>query len=222
MSRGGGKFPRHAHSLRDHEGYTIDQKRVISKLLHKNSLERANAVRASIADGTSLEAESMMTEALPEKGAGAPEKSTRRSFQSLVGSLLWIAWCSRPDIAYAVHRATRQTHAPTTQDMRIAKRVLRYLAGTTAAKLHMGGESGNTTVEVTSYTDADFAADKNTRNSASGALLTAGGMMVGWQVKQQSSVALSTAEVEFVAAAVGAKESLGIKNLLSEIGVQVM
>ncbi|GMF44370.1 unnamed protein product [Phytophthora fragariaefolia] len=90
-----------------------------------------------------------------------------------------------------------------------------------AAKLHMGGESGNTTVEVTRYTDADFAADKNTRKSVSGALVTVGGAPFGWQVKQQSRVALFAAEAEFAAVAVGATEVLGITNLLIEIGVQV-
>ncbi|POM80889.1 Retrotransposon Polyprotein [Phytophthora palmivora] len=105
--------------------------------------------------------------------------------------------------------------------MKIAKRVLRYLAGTTTARLHMGGMSGGGMVEVSSYTDTDFAADKSTRKSVSGVLVTFGGMPVGWQVKHQSSVALSTAEAEFVAAAVGAKELLGVKNLLTEIGMQV-
>ena len=44
---------------------------------------------------------------------------------------------------------------------------------------------------------------------------------MAWQLKQQSSVALSTAEVEFVAAAVGVKELLGVCNLLEEVGVHV-
>ena len=42
------------------------------------------------------------------------------------------------------------------------------------------------------------------------------GIPVGWKVKQQSSIALSTDEAEFVAAANGAKEHLGVRNLLCE------
>ncbi|OWZ24742.1 Yokozuna [Phytophthora megakarya] len=34
-------------------------------------------------------------------------------FQSLVGSLLWLVRCARPDIAFAVHRVTRHAHAST-------------------------------------------------------------------------------------------------------------
>jgi hypothetical protein len=205
----------------EESGYSIDQEQTINELLAKNRMEKANAVRAPIADESRLESESKDAEGLPSKGAGTAEKPTTKSFQSLIGSLLWIARCSRPDIAYAVHRATRQSHAPTTQDMKIARRILRYLAGTAAAKLHMGSGTDTTEVTVTSYTDADYAADKATRKSVSGAMLLVQGMAVGWQVKQQSAVALSTAEAEFVAAAVGGKELLGIRNLLTEIGVQV-
>ena len=48
-----------------------------------------------------------------------------------------------------------------------------------------------------------------------------GNVPVARQVKQQSSVALSTAEADFVAAAVGVKELLGVRNLLEEVGVHV-
>ena len=46
-------------------------------------------------------------------------------------------------------------------------------------------------------------------------------MPIEWQVKQQSAVALSTAEAEFFATAVGAKELLVVKNLLEEMNVNV-
>ncbi|CAH0478638.1 unnamed protein product [Peronospora belbahrii] len=42
----------------------------------------------------------------------APGQPNVRTLQLLVGSLLWVARCTRPDIAFAVHKATRQTHAP--------------------------------------------------------------------------------------------------------------
>ena len=40
---------------------------------------------------------------------------------------------------YAVRRATRRSHTPTTHDMKIARRILWYLAGTEKLELHMGG-----------------------------------------------------------------------------------
>ena len=102
---------------------------------------------------------SVETKALPTHGAGTAERPTTKSFQSLVGSLLWIARCSRPDIAFAVHRATRRIHAPRDYDMKLARRILRHLAGTTGMILHMGGVSSTSDVQLTSFTDADYAAD---------------------------------------------------------------
>ncbi|OWZ16254.1 Retrotransposon protein [Phytophthora megakarya] len=76
----------------------------------------------------------------------------------------------------------------------------------------MGSGTKRDRVVVCAYTDADYAADKQTRKSVS---------VPGWFVKQQSTVALSTAEAEFVAAAMGVREVLRIKNLIEEIGFQI-
>ena len=76
-------------------------------------------------------------------------------------------------------------------------------------------------MQLTSSSDKDYAADKFTRKSISIAVLIVDGMPVGWQVKQQSAVALSTAEAEFVAADVGAKKIQGVKNILQVLNVSV-
>lgn len=44
---------------------------------------------------------------------GVPGDPSIREFQSLVGSLLWTSRCTQPDISFAVHDATRQTHKTT-------------------------------------------------------------------------------------------------------------
>ena len=96
----------------DLNGYTIDQEQMITELLHKNRLEKANAVRIPVGDETFIDSESADAQVLPTRGAGTVKRPTTKSFQSLIGSLLWIARCSRPDILFAVHRATRRIHAP--------------------------------------------------------------------------------------------------------------
>ncbi|POM59010.1 Hypothetical protein PHPALM_36259 [Phytophthora palmivora] len=202
-------------------GYAVDAERTIVDLLGKFGLQKANAVRVPIADESMLEAEAGNDELLPEHGSGTLERPTRQMFQSLVGSLLWLVRTTRPDAMYAVHRATRRSHAPTLQDWKLAKRIMRYLAGTASLKFHLGSGINTEDVVVSAYTDADYAADKQSRKSVSGSVILVNGMTVGWLVKQQTSVALSTAEAEFVAAAVGVREALGIRNLLEEIGLSV-
>ncbi|OWY96856.1 hypothetical protein PHMEG_00032766, partial [Phytophthora megakarya] len=203
------------------DGYTIDAEHVIVELLNRFGIQRANAVRVPIVDEATLEVGAEGDELLPVDESGTPERPTRRFSQSLVGSMLWLVRTARPDAMYAIHRATRRSHAPTVQDWKMAKRTMRYLAGTVGLKLHMGRGLVEETVAVKVFTDAEFAADKQSRKSVSGGLIQVNGMTVGWLVRQQRAVALSTAEAEFVAAAVGVREVLGVRNLVEEISLRV-
>ena len=102
-----------------------------------------------------------------------------KTFQSLVGSLLWIARCTRPDISFAVHRATRQTHKPTIRDYKAAKKIARYLKMTKTLKLCINSSSALTDpVKLESWSDAGFAVDKANRKSVSGCVVTMDGAVV--------------------------------------------
>ncbi|CAH0479171.1 unnamed protein product [Peronospora belbahrii] len=79
---------------------------------------------------------------------------------------------------------------------------------------------------VASYSDADFAADREDRKSVSANVVLVNGIVAGWNCKKQGTLALYTAEAEFVAGAVGGIEALGLKELfekmeaIEEIGAQ--
>jgi hypothetical protein len=78
-------------------------------------------------------------------------------FGSLVGALMYLATCTRPDIAYVVGQLSRYMAAPTVEHWTIAKGVLRYLKGT----IHRGLVYG-VNVIVCGYADAHFAAATST------------------------------------------------------------
>uniref|UniRef100_A0AAV1UAA6 Uncharacterized protein n=1 Tax=Peronospora matthiolae TaxID=2874970 RepID=A0AAV1UAA6_9STRA len=159
-------------------------------------------------------------EYLPARGAkGDPSV---KSFQSVVGNLLWIARCTRPDICFAVHKTTRQTHKPTLKDWKTAKRIMRYLKMSKNLKLHLDG-AGHVSedVQVECWSDADFAASKVDRKSISGCVLTVDGAVVLWLCKKKSGVPLSTMEVEFISASQAGRELLGMRELLSELKLRV-
>ncbi|KAG2762053.1 hypothetical protein PC129_g918 [Phytophthora cactorum] len=124
----------------DVNGYDIDQQVTIEDMLKNHGMEHAHGIRGAIDEECSENQEGEQ-EMLPVKGVA--ETVTIRKFQSLVGSLLWVARCTRPDITFAVHKASRETHAPTTSDWKLAKRVQRYLAGTKQMQLRMRGERGD-------------------------------------------------------------------------------
>ena len=96
--------------------------------------------------------------------SGTPGCTRIKAFQSLVGSLLWIARCTRLDIRFAVHLATRQTHNPTEKDWKMAKRVARYLKGTKDLKLCTKTTSSSSDlIKIEIRSDADFSADYSDR-----------------------------------------------------------
>jgi hypothetical protein len=76
--------------------------------------------------------------------------------RALVGSLQYLADCTRPDIAQAVSVLSRYMQQPTDEHMKAARRVLAYLVGTVG----MGLVFGQRGLELVGYGDADFAGDR--------------------------------------------------------------
>uniref|UniRef100_A0AAV1UAX8 Uncharacterized protein n=1 Tax=Peronospora matthiolae TaxID=2874970 RepID=A0AAV1UAX8_9STRA len=70
------------------------------------------------------------------------------------------------------------------------------------------------------FSDADFAADKTDRKSMTGGIVMLNGMAVSWGARKQGGVSLSTMEAEFVAASEVARELLGLREMLCEVGVE--
>ncbi len=92
-------------------------------------------------------------------------------FRTMAGALLWIARCTRPDIAFAVHQMTRRTHARRMCDLNMGKRILRYLADTSEYRLDISRMNEDTTIRFEIYTDADWASECTDRKSVNGALM---------------------------------------------------
>lgn len=103
--------------------------------------------------------------------------------------------------------------APTTVHWQAAKGVLRYIAGTRSLGITYGLGSG-----AVGYCDADYAGDLDTRRSTSGYVFTLGGGAVSWSSKRQATVAASTTEAEYIAAAHATKEALWLRTLLQDLG----
>jgi len=132
----------------------------------------------------------------------------------LVGSLLYLATTTRPDIAFAVGVLSHFMSCPKQDHMRAAKMVLRYLRGTTRLGVVYGGSK-----TLQGFVDADWAGDVDGRRSTTGFVFTLNGGPIAWASKRQSTVATSTAEAEYVAAAMATKEALWLRKLLSALGV---
>nr|CCA26540.1 putative polyprotein [Albugo laibachii Nc14] len=139
----------------------------------------------------------------------------KRPYRSLVGSLLYVATGTRPDIAFAVCQLSRHLEQPSEQHWNAAIRVLRYLKSTATRGICYVAKPGN--IEVSAYSDANWASNKENRRSTSSILVMINKSPVIFKSKLLHSVALSTAEAEYIALSLCIQEVMWVKNLLLEL-----
>ena len=185
-------------------GIVMKQERYAKLVLSRFGMEDCKPGATPMAVGTKLDHE----------GDELPEENR---YQAIVGSLLYLAVKTRPDIAYAVGVLSRFMSCPRQLHMQAAKRLLRYVSRHPGAGIFFRGRSFSENrppmFSCRLYSDADYAADPVMRKSTSGMLLTVNGAPVTWKSKLQSVVALSTCELEFVAAAAAVREGLWFRKL---------
>jgi hypothetical protein len=149
-------------------------------------------------------------------------------FRELVGALLWIARCSRPDILYAVNQVGAHSHNPSEAHVTALKKILRYLKGTIQLPLVLrrpiASSSGLLTVEV--WTDADFGAElegnENAKRSLSGGHITIAGVGKFAAISSlQSMLARATTIAEARAAATSAEFAEAARYSLLEMGLGI-
>ena len=139
-----------------------------------------------------------------------------KRFRELIGSLLYIANCTRPDIAVSVSVLSQFMDQPHEMHWRGAIRVLRYLKGTEAIGIVYKRESASA-LGLIAYSDANWGSDSRTRRSTSGVLVKMAGAPVIYKSKRQSTVALSSAEAEYIALALAVQEVVWLRHLLHEL-----
>jgi hypothetical protein len=98
------------------------------------------------------------------------------------------------------------------------KRIMRYLKGTLSLGI-MYKKGSDASMQLTGWTDSDYAGDLDDRKSTSGYLFMLGGGAVSWSSKKQPIVTLSTTEAEFVAAASCACQSIWLRSVLKHLKI---
>lgn len=108
-------------------------------------------------------------------------------------------------------------HQPTSAHMQAAKRVLRYLAGSTSQGILL---ANNSSAQLTAWCDSDWGGCASTRRSTSGFCILLGNSPISWKSKRQSVVARSSAEAEYRSMALTICEVMWLKQLLRDLGMR--
>ncbi|CAI7910175.1 unnamed protein product [Closterium sp. NIES-54] len=138
-------------------------------------------------------------------------------YPELVGCLMYLMTCTRPDLAYPLSILARYVapgrHRP--EHMAAAKRVLRYLCSTSGLGLVLGGRRP---VVLTGHADASWADNQATQRSSQGYTFSLGSGSVSWRSTRSSSVLGSSCEAEIYAGAMAAQELRWLTYLLAVLG----
>ena len=137
-------------------------------------------------------------------------------YRSMIGSLLYLT-ASRPDIAFSVGACARFQSDPKEIHLKAVKRIIRYVSGTSGYGLWYPYDSSTC---IAGYSDADWAGNVDDRKSTSGGCFYLGNCLVAWHSKKQSSISLSTAEAEYIAAGSGCTQMLWMKQMLTDYGIE--
>jgi hypothetical protein len=190
---------------RDREARTVTltQKKLTRELVERFGMMSAKPRSVPLAAGEKLLKE------------GTPLDTATFAFSELVGSLLYLSVCTRPDIAQAVGALARYMASPTEEHWRAALGVVRYITGTLEAGVTFGGSEE----QLVGYCDADYAGDVDSRRSTTGYVFLIYGGAASWSSRLQPTVAASTVEAEYMSAAQAAKEALWLRKLCANLGI---
>ena len=133
------------------EGYLkLSQAKYIDKILVKYGLEASNPIYTPMDSKAKLE---------PNKKQA--NKKLIKLFQGIIGSLLYIALGTRPDIAFSVIKLARFASNPSPNHVSLAKRVLRYLKATKDYGIiyYNNIYNNNSNSYISGYCDSDYAGD---------------------------------------------------------------
>ena len=199
--------------IREQSKHTLalSQRQYILSLLERFRLSDINPVSTPMDPGSKLSLDMCPTS--PED----IEEMRTIPYLQAVGSLMYLATATRPDIAVTVGVLARFNQNPGIAHWKAVKHLFRYLKGTMDFKLVYAPDPASTEL-FTMYTDADHGGNPDNGKSTGGYTVKIGTGAISWSSKLQSIVALLTTEAEYIAATSAGQEILWLQNLFTEMG----
>ena len=134
-------------------------------------------------------------------------------YRSAIGSLMYLATCTRPDLAAAMSELSKFSQNPGVAHWEGVKRVLRYVSGTVGdGLLYKRGAQ----VEVWGYSVAGHGGDQETSKGRSGYVFMSAGAAISWRSSMMKLVTHSSCESEYVGLSEAGNEAVYLHQLQGE------
>jgi hypothetical protein len=186
----------------------LDQERYTISILEQFRMANSNSVTVPMI--------ARLTTQMCPKTKKEEEEAAKLPYKELVGKLMYLSTCSRPDISFTVRELAKFMSNYGAGHWAAAKHLMRYLQGTRSAGIIYGNRDEPYPI-FKSFTDSDWAQGEQ-RKSICGYIVEMGGGAIAWSSKQQGVIALSSCEAEYIASTHAAKEVLWMRSLAKELG----
>jgi hypothetical protein len=198
---------------------TITQRTYVEKVLKRFGYEKMKPASTPM-DSSFV----MSTNFAPAEALNDDE---RKMYLEILGSLIYAAIMTRPDIANAVAQLGRSMSNPSKSHLGAAKRVLRYLAGTVDRGLKYENKEWNAPgmdravqpCVALGYGDSDWAGDVDSRTSMGGSMTFLAGGLICWRAALQKIQRLSSGEAEYVNLSDCCRDIIYVRNVLAQVNI---
>ncbi|GJX63850.1 hypothetical protein Tco_0296750 [Tanacetum coccineum] len=183
----------------------FNQSKYIKEMLKKFGLEDSKPTKTPMSTKTKL---------TKDYKADSVDSS---KYRGMIGSLLYLT-TSRPDIMFSICLCARFQENPKTTHLEAVKRIFRYIRETSHLGLWYLKATG---IETIVYADSNHAGDYVDRKSTSGVCTFMICCLTSWFAKKQTTLAISTTEVEYVSAGKACQQALWMKQALIDYGIRL-
>ena len=150
----------------------------------------------------------------PKKGDATDYVKTEQPFLELVGSLMYLCQCTRPDIAEALGKVCQAMACPTDEDWAAAMQILRYVKAT---REHMLTFTHGIDEDPLVWYDASLATEYEWRATC-GVIASYSGALITWSSRVQQATIASSAEAEYVSGCCASELTVHLLKFLADMG----
>ena len=189
-----------------HENYFyLNQDTYLKQLLNKFNYTNINTIRTPMEKSLEL---------VLDKSINS-DNNIINDFQQKVGSILYAATHTRPDIMFSTTQLAKVSSNPTNEQLKYLKRVFKYIKNTIHLSLRIDSSKE---IILKGYADASYASDTRDRRSISGYIFYIDDTPISWKTSKQKLVAKSTMEAELYALEDATSECIWLRYILTQLG----